>query len=89
MKANDEQAVHEAYSGALSKPASHLARSLTYDQGKEIIQHKAFAISTGMNVNFANPVSPWVRGATDNTNHLIRPVLCKKNILRRDHTTTD
>jgi len=49
-----------------------LKRTLTYDQGGEMAQHKIFSKETEMAVYFAHPHAPWERGTNENTNALIR-----------------
>jgi IS30 family transposase len=72
LDAKDADTVRQAYAKALRKLPRRLARSLTYDQGKQMSGHKAFTIATGMTVYFAHPSSPWERGTNENTNGLVR-----------------
>lgn len=49
-----------------------LYKSLTWDRGAEMKRHKAFTLSTDVQVYFCDPKSPWQRGTNENTNRLLR-----------------
>lgn len=49
-----------------------LYKSLTWDRGKELADHKRFKLETNVDVYFCDPQSPWQRGSNENTNRLLR-----------------
>ena len=67
----------EGFSRVLNGIPKPMRKSLTYDQGKEMSEHKRLTEQTGVAVFFADPHSPWQRGSNENTNGLLRQYLPK------------
>jgi IS30 family transposase len=68
----DARVVRKAFAEEFRHLPKGLKRTLTYDQGAEMSQHKLFSKDTKITVYFAHPHSPWERGSNENTNALIR-----------------
>ena len=66
----------ETVTNALIKNARRLPqelyKSLTWDRGKEMADHKRFTLATDIKVYFCDPHNPWQRGTNENTNGLLR-----------------
>ncbi len=76
MLAKVENKNTETVIQALIKQAHKLPRelykSLTWDRGSELCDHKKFTLATDIQVYFCDPRSPWQRGSNENTNRLLR-----------------
>ena len=70
-------AVADAVIARMAALPSWFARTLTWDNGKEMARHARITDATGIQVYFADPYSPWQRGSNENTNGLLREYLPK------------
>jgi IS30 family transposase len=72
LPAKDTTTVVRALSAKMRTLPRDLRRSLTWDRGLELAEHKDFSVATDMRVYFCDPRSPWQRGSNENTNGLLR-----------------
>ena len=84
----DADQVDAAMRRAIAKLPGELFRTITWDQGKEMVRHAQFTIDTGIQIYFCDPHSPWQRGSNENTNGLLRQYMPKGTDLRV-HTEAD
>src|SRR5579863_6463515 len=68
----DTETVINALIQHAHKLPRELYRSLTWDRGKEMADHKRFTLATNVQVYFCDPQNPWQRGSNENTNGLLR-----------------
>jgi IS30 family transposase len=73
----DTETVVSALIKHAHKLPQELYKSLTWDRGKEMADHRRFTLATDIKVYFCDPQSPWQRGSNENTNGLLRQYLPK------------
>jgi hypothetical protein len=72
LAGKDTQTVVSALIKQAKKLPKELYKSLTWDRGKELTDHRRFTLATKIDVYFCDPQSPWQRGSNENTNGLLR-----------------
>ena len=78
----DTNSVITALTREVNKIPASLKKTLTWDRGSEMAQHKSFTVATDVQVYFCDPRSPWQRGSNENTNRLLRQYFPKGTDLK-------
>jgi transposase, IS30 family len=77
----EAERVAEALAKSITTLPAQLRRSLTWDQGHEMSEHRRFSVESGVEVYFCDPQSPWQRGTNENTNGLLRQYFPRRTSL--------
>lgn len=72
VSGKDSETVIDALIKNARRLPKELYRSLTWDRGKEMADHRRFTLATDIQVYFCDPQHPWQRGSNENTNGLLR-----------------
>lgn len=72
LKKRDAKTVRLAFEREFKRIPDQMKKTLTYDNGSEMAQHKTFTKNTKIKVYFTHPYSPWERPTNENSNGLIR-----------------
>jgi len=85
VPSKDTKTVINALIRQAHKLPRELYKSLTWDRGKEMADHKRFSLATDIEVYFCDPQQPWQRGSNENTNGLLRQYFPKGMDLSNIH----
>ncbi|MEZ5550330.1 MAG: IS30 family transposase [Pseudomonadales bacterium] len=88
VEGKDTNSVVSALIRQIKKLPDELLKTITWDRGSEMAQHKKISVATDVVVYFCDPQSPWQRGTNENTNRLLRQYLPKQTDLSV-HTQSD
>lgn len=72
LKNRDSKTVRLAFQKKFNALPTLMKKTMTYDNGGEMAQHKLFTKNTKVQVYFTHPYSPWERPTNENTNGLLR-----------------
>ena len=85
VKGKDTETVIDALIQQAHKLPRELYKSLTWDRGSEMADHKRFSLATDIKVYFCDPQSPWQRGSNEQINGLLRQYFPKGMDLSNVH----
>jgi len=83
IQKKDAETVAAALIQHAQRLPTELYKSLTWDRGSEMANHRQFTLATDIAVYFCDPKSPWQRGSNENTNRLLRQYFPKGTDLSR------
>jgi IS30 family transposase len=81
VSSKDSETVTNALIKNARKLPQELYKSLTWDRGSEMAEHKRFTLATDIKVYFCDPQNPWQRGTNENTNGLLRQYFPKGTVI--------
>jgi hypothetical protein len=68
VTSKDSETVIDALIKQAHKLPRELYKSLIWDRGSEMTEHRRFSLATDIEVYFCDPQQPWQRGSNENTN---------------------